>query len=52
MSKDFITDSDMPAIQQVDNFMSNFMYNSFVTYVTFSYIINGKKVLSQVSHVS
>jgi len=32
MSKDFITDSDMPAAQQVNNFMSNFMYDSFVTY--------------------
>jgi len=43
-SGDFITNSDKFAVQQVNDFMSNFVYYSFVNYVTFSYVINGKKV--------
>ena len=31
MSKEFITDSDTPAVQQVNNFISNFIYGNFVT---------------------
>ena len=34
-SKDFITDSDMPAVQQVNSFISNIICDSFVTLVTF-----------------